>query len=208
MIAPSRGTDQHECRPIIGPSHTSAQRRRIREELRRMHELAPRSDHPPIGDGTVGQGEDATWIVVGVQSRDPSTGTMPHRERQFGAVAPLVHTWHDFGRSDIALADSEHRVGDDALLGVELRGVLDVLDLTPAASLARVVRARGLYADRRRPQNRAQGSTSEMTLAGDASCYHVARRRAWNEHDEPLIACHTIAASGNGVDRKTDSARH
>ncbi len=75
-----------------------------------------------------------------MQAGHEAAAATPHHERHAVPVLELLLGWSDVGWVDVDAGQTAKILGDDARLGVELCGVLEVLELATAADIE--VRAR------------------------------------------------------------------
>src|SRR5438270_841028 len=121
----------------------------------------------------------ASGIVIGMHPDHPSAvRRAAHGQRELATITPLARTRFHRREPDITLADAEHGVANHAALRLDLRRIVDVLQLAAAAFVNAIVLARRLDALRRRRENLDDLSTGKSLSHIHAHPHAIPRRAA------------------------------
>src|SRR5204863_766352 len=154
------------------------------KEWPRLHDLSPDLHHRVIGDRTIRQLKNADWIVVWMQSNHPIVAASTKGERQLAAVPPLLLAAHNVRKLNGAFADACEGVADDATFRLELRLILDVLQLAAAAFVDPVMVTERLHAFLRGREYLLDSAARKPLPGIERRPHAITRRRPRTEHDD------------------------
>ena len=136
-LGPDISALEHERRAAVVDAHRAAKRRCDAEASTAT--LIISFQIATTRSSVIGQSfEREDPVAANRTGASPAIQRVPsslHGERQLAPIAPLARARLDVRRLERALADADDRIADDPALRIELRAILDMLELASATAI-------------------------------------------------------------------------